>query len=317
MTIDSTPCGPPAEPPPDCGQLTLTVDNVSASHDLDRGLPAKVAANYDALPDVVAVALAGSHAAGSGDDRSDLDLYVYAAPPIPLETRRAIAAWFAADADADADAHTDIEIGNEFWEPGDEWVHQPSGIALDLIYRDPAWIEDQLARVLVRHEASTGYSTSLWFNVLHSVALADSTGWYRQLQARAATPYPEPLRHAIIAKNHPILRRTRSSYRHQIQLAMERDDPISVQHRLTALLASYFDVLFALNRRPHPGEKRLLAFVRQHSLLAPPDFEPRVRALLAAPQTSDLLGHIDSLVDDLDALLRADRLLPMASEADG
>jgi hypothetical protein len=246
--------------------------------------------------------MAGSRAAGTQDDRSDIDLYVYAAAPISLEARRAIAARFASDADA--------EIGNEFWEPGDEWVEAMTGLVVDVMYRTPAWIEDQLERVLVRHEASTGYSTSFWFNVVHSTALEDPTGWYRQLQATASQPYPEPLRRAIVAKNQPILRRTRSSYVHQIESALARDDRVSVQHRLTALLASYFDVLFALNSQPHPGEKRLLAFVRQHGLLAPANFEQRVHALLAATQTSDLLGHIDTLIDDLDALLATEGLLP-------
>lgn len=268
-------------------------------------LPARVAAAFSVRPEVIAVAMAGSHASGTMDDRSDLDLYIYAAAPVPLEARRAIAARFA----------TEAEVGNDFWEPGDEWVDDQSGVVVDVMYRTPAWIEDQLDRVLIRHEASLGYSTSLWFNVLHSVALIDRGGWFGALQGRAAVPYPEPLRHAIIAKNHPILRQTRSSYRHQIELALERDDPVSLQHRLTALLASYVDVLFALNRQPHPGEKRLLAFVRQHNLLAPPDFTPRVRALLAAAQTSNVLGHIDALIDDLDALLMDERLLPPASAA--
>jgi hypothetical protein len=38
-------------------------------------------------PEVEAVALGGSHAAGTGDDASDIDLYVYGDVPPPLRER--------------------------------------------------------------------------------------------------------------------------------------------------------------------------------------------------------------------------------------
>jgi hypothetical protein len=78
---------------------------------------------------------------------------------------------------------------------------------------------------------------------------------------------------------------------------------------VTALLASAFDVLFAVNRLPHPGEKRLLDHVRLHCERVPVDFERRVRALLAAGPTPAVLTHVDDLVDGLDELLSAEGLL--------
>jgi hypothetical protein len=53
------------------------------------------------------------------------------------------------------------------------------------MYRHARWIEEQLDRVLVRHEASVGYSTCFWYNVLHSNALFDRAGWFEALQRRA------------------------------------------------------------------------------------------------------------------------------------
>jgi hypothetical protein len=272
---------------------------ISPGGDGNPGLLARVAAAYGALPEVRAVAVAGSRQAGTADEHSDLDLYVYASAPVPLAARREIADRFAATA----------EIGNTFWEPGDEWEDRTTGAAIDVIFRDPAWIEGELDRVLIRHEASVGYSTCLWFNVLHAEPLVDPRGWYRELQRRANVPYPAPLRRAIVARNHPILRQTRSSYRRQIELALLRDDRISLQHRMTALLASYFDVLFALNELPHPGEKRLVPYVMAHCDQRPADFDRRLHGLLAAAQTPAVLGHLDPLLDDLDALLAANHLI--------
>ncbi len=245
----------------------------------------ELAGRFGEHPQVLAVALAGSRGAASHDDASDFDLYVYAHDDLPLDFRRALAGPAA-------------EIDNRYWEPGDEWIDPASHARIDVMYRRPAWIEDQLDRVLVRHEASIGYSTCFWANVLHSQALLDPHGWYAGLQARAQTPYPEPLRRAIIAKNYPLLRLKQSSYRTQIALALRRRDPVGIHHRVTALLASYFDVWFALARQPHPGEKRLL-----HAL--PPAEADLVRNVLeAAPD--QLLASINALIDNLDQLLSAE-----------
>lgn len=241
-----------------------------------------LAARFGRLPQVVAVALAGSHGAGAGDARSDFDLYVYALREIPVAFRRSLAGPAG-------------EIGNRFWEPGDEWTDPATGARVDVMYRSPVWIEDRLDRVLVRHEASIGYSTCFWFNVLHSEALFDPRKWYRELQRRAGGPYPEELRRAIVAKNHPILRANRSSYRTQIELALARDDRVSMHHRVTALLASFFDIWFAVERQPHPGEKRLLNHL-------PREWAELVRAVLNAGPPN-LLPRIDALLDRLDGVL--------------
>lgn len=184
-----------------------------------EALGREITAAFGRLPEVVAVALAGSRVSGAAEIRSDLDLYVYAPEPPSLAARAQIAAGFSPDA----------EIGNDFWEPGDEWVDEQTGIGIDVMYRSPVWIETQLDRVLVQHQASLGYSTCFWSNVLHSRALVDAVGWYARLQAAAAGPYPAPLKHAIVARNHSVLRQTISSYRHQLGLAVGRADAVSVQ----------------------------------------------------------------------------------------
>ena len=175
------------------------------------------------------------------------------------------------------------------------------------MYRHVRWIEEQLDRVLVQHLASVGYSTCFWYNVLHSQALFDRAGWFAALQRRAQQPYPAELKRAIIAKNYPLLRRNQSSYLHQIELAVRRNDPVSVNHRVAALLASYFDVLFALNELPHPGEKRLLQHARRGVRSLPQEMEAQVvgvgggRGRMRPMRTRS--PRFNALLDGLDELL--------------
>jgi predicted nucleotidyltransferase len=242
---------------------------------------------------VQAVVLAGSRGGGTNDLESDFDIYVYADAGVPVEFRRALLGDRA-------------EIDNSFWEPGDEMTDPGADLKLDVMYRATKWIEDQLDRVLVRHEASIGYTTCFWFNVLHSEPLFDRESWFQQLQERAKVAYPDELRRAVIAKNWPILRRNQSSYRRQIEVALLREDAVSVQHRVTALLASFFDVWFALERKPHPGEKRLLTHL-------PERWASLVRGVLMA-ERAVLLNTIDWLIDPLDARLREESLLKTTND---
>jgi hypothetical protein len=254
-----------------------------------QSLAESVAARFRVFPQVKAIALSGSEGAGEADSLSDIDLYVYTDPEIPAAERRAIACDFA----------TRMEIDNRFWEPGDEWIEQASGRAIDIMYRSPAWIEDQLARVLVRHEASVGYSTCFWWNVLHSQALYDPEDWYAALQQTARQPYPPELQRAIMARNLPILCGNISSYRRQIEVAMERGDLVAVNHRITGFLASYWDILFAINGTPHPGEKRLMHYASRLCAKLPTNWKESAAALLQSPA----LSHLDLLVDGLEELL--------------
>jgi hypothetical protein len=258
-------------------------------------LASRLAGRYGAIPTVEAVVLSGSRTSGLGDPTSDIDLYVYSHEPVPLEQRVEIASGARR-----------AEIGNEFWEPGDEWIDNATGISADVMFRNTRWIEDQLDRVLKHHQASVGYSTCFWYNVLHSEILFDRAGWFAGLQARARAPYPEELRTAIIAKNLPILRRNMSSYIHQMELAIQRGDLVSLNHRATALLASYFDVLFAVNRQPHPGEKRLVKFAEQLCSERPADFAVRITELLASlpGMDAEVIEAANRAIDQLEQLLQ-------------
>ena len=81
-----------------------------------------IADKFGALPQVVAVALAGSRTTGAANEASDYDFYVYIQDEIPVNVREAIAREFAQR----------LEINNQFWEPGDEWIDSNSGCGVDV-----------------------------------------------------------------------------------------------------------------------------------------------------------------------------------------
>lgn len=156
-------------------------------------------------------------------------------------------------------------------------------------------------------------TTCVLHNLRSSVPLYDRSGWFAGLQARARAPYPPALRDAILAKNHPVLRDAHSAYLGQIRAAAApgRDDRVSVNHRVAALLASVFDIVFAVNLAPHPGEKRLVSIVTERCPARPDGFVDAVSALLdAAASGGDVAARADALVDGLDAWLEALGLRP-------
>ena len=256
----------------------------------------EIVATLSAQPDVTAIALGGSRSTGFADGQSDYDIYVFIESEIPLPIRRQLAERF----------DSAPEINNTWWGPGDEWSDQATGTAVDIIYWEAQPFARQIRDVIEEHRPSLGYSTSFWFTVAHATPLFDRSGWFAELQRLAATPYPDELRRAIVRFNHPLLRSTRSSYRHQIELASMRNDPVGVQNRVTELLASVFDIVFALNRTLHPGEKRQLAHLASINDANLFPCCEMVRNLIRStidPDPTAVVQNVDAFCDLLDSII--------------
>ncbi len=284
-----------------------TAGSPSLSFDDRLARARAIAQRYADLPSVRALALVGSFLGYLSDGQSDIDLYIFADPTPPRAGRAAIADAFAGPGDPS------IHLDHSFWGLSDTWVDRVSGLPVDLLYWSPGWIDEQIDRLLVRHQAAMGYTTCFWYSIHNAVPLFDRDGWLTRLQDRAAMPYPEPLQRAILALNYPPLRTVVSSYRQQIELAIQRCDRISLGHRITALLTSYFDVLFAANEALHPGEKRLIEQAKRLCAHLPAAFESDLDGLLTSLgdpwDQQHTLAHVDSLLDHLDELLAERGLL--------
>jgi hypothetical protein len=83
-------------------------------------------------------------------------------------------------------------------------------------------------------------------------------------------------------------------------------DKISLNHRVAALLASYFDVLFAINEITNPGEKKVLAYALQNCPKLPQNMSAQIEDVLYASSANPraLLAKLDVLIDGLENLMR-------------
>jgi predicted nucleotidyltransferase len=273
---------------------------------MDQILLDTIISRIQAVPSVEAVMLSGSRTAGSLDAHSDTDLYVYWSEAVDAEVRRELAGEFASA----------MEIDNRFWEPEDLWIlkdeqasaHEPGAKPekVELIYRDYDFLKGELERIHRRCEAWVGYSTCIAANWYTSQILFDRNGRFASLREEFPDEYPADLVQNIINKNYPILADSLSSYHVQIETAVARGDVVSVNHRVAAFLASYFDIIFALNRRWHPGEKKLAKIVDTSGLKVPDGFARSLDKLLFSAGTADpqLLIFIGLMSNHLGELIR-------------
>ncbi|SFC68468.1 nucleotidyltransferase domain-containing protein [Clostridium uliginosum] len=258
----------------------------------------KIINEFSMLEEIVGILLAGSYVTKTNDKDSDYDIYIYVSKEIPLGKRKIISDKFCSY----------MELNNTFWETEDDGILKESNIPIEIIYRDLSWIESSLNRTLVKCEADVGYTTCFWSNFLNSIILYDKGGYLKRLQKKYMISYPEKLKQNIIKKNYGLLKLKMPSYYYQIEKALKRDDFISVNHRIAAFLASYFDIIFAINEVAHPGEKKILKIIKDKNLKTPKDMKINIKNILEYSVSSnrDILFEIDILINNLDILLKSE-----------
>lgn len=246
------------------------------------------------LPEVEAIALGGSRATERFDEKSDYDLYVYISS-VPEEASRM---------NILKSCCSYVEAGNSFWELEDDCTLN-NGIDIDILYRNPADFENGLRAVVDQGQAFNGYSTCMWYNLLHSTILYDKSGWYSRIQSEFDKPYPQTLQQNIIERNRRLLTGNLPSYDRQIAKAASRQDLTSINHRTAAYLESYFDILFALNALPHPGEKRMIQNLLDEAKLLPADFKENLDGLFENlfADSAKALAILQRMTDSLQTLL--------------
>lgn len=244
------------------------------------------------LPQVEAIALGGSRATGRNDANSDYDVYIYLTAPLEEAYRRVILSKYCSY----------MEIGNTFWELEDD-VTLLDGIDMDIIYRNLEDFARGIASVVDECTAWNGYTTCMWHNLITSRILFDRTGRLQKLQARYQIPYPQKLKENIIARNMNLLSGMLPSFDTQIQKAENRGDLVSVNHRVTEFLASYFDILFALNEMTHPGEKRMQDICTKECTILPQHFDSNLNRLFGDMFRNPISPVIRDMVEEIRRII--------------
>lgn len=238
---------------------------------------------------VEAIALGGSRAGEVYDEKSDYDVYVYVTAPIDETFRKQML----------SESCSYMEIGNHFWEYEDNCVLN-SGIDIDILYRDLNDFSRGIEEVVINCRVSNAYTTCMWHNLLNCKILFDRNGRLKAAKERFTIPYPLRLKKAIIKRQLSLLDSSMPAYKTQIKKAVLRGDLVSINHRVTEFMASYFDLLFAVNEKTHPGEKRLIQLCKNNCAILPADFEENIKTLFSHMYRE---GEQLKVIDDIDRII--------------
>ncbi|MBK7624317.1 MAG: DUF4037 domain-containing protein [Kineosporiaceae bacterium] len=193
---------------------------------------------------VKAVTLGGSHATGMADAGSDIDLHVYWRSPLAAAADRAAVLAPALD---EAGPVRELTA----WGLEDHAILD--GVPVELVYVELDPLRAEIDRAIEVGLDGEAFATAVLHSVTAGPLLADPDGELASLRARLAEYPPATYRRQL-----DVLPGLLHAYLGQLTKARSRGDLLFVQHRRYSVQLVWFALLFALNRRYHPGEKRLL-----------------------------------------------------------
>lgn len=254
----------------------------------DKSIFSEILNRFQNFSQVETIAVGGSISAKTCDNKSDIDIYIFVNENIPVKEREELIKKYSSK----------YEAGGEYFGSGDEFFVE--GFAqLDVMYWNTTWFKECVQNVWVNHFPSNGYTTAFLYTLNNFNILYDKNNWLQEILNSIKTPYPNELKQNIITRNMMLMKdKPFASYFEQIKKALDRNDVVSVNHRISAFLASYFDVLFAKNELLHSGEKRLVTYALNNCKSLPKDFEKNINNLLIQPNPNTL-NILNDMVENL------------------
>lgn len=248
---------------------------------------------YARFPQVCAMAVGGSRAIKRNDRYSDYDVYVYCLEPLSLEVRRPVLEKYCGT----------MALDNHFRECEDVCILEDDGAELNIIYRDLNEFLEVIARVLERFEPLDRCTTTMWHSLLTGRIAYDKGKHLATAREKYSMPYPQELKNNIISYHMSLIKYGMPSIMAQTEKAMRRGDLTDISRNVNRFLDSYFDVLFALNEMPHPGEKRLVQICVEECKILPANFELNIRLLLNSMCKDPSASVVSLMVSELEKVI--------------
>jgi len=249
--------------------------------------------DYSRINGIQAIVLGGSRSTKCSDIKSDYDFYVYSENIIDQELRKKLFSNYC----------NYYEIGNSFWELEEDNGKLKSGDCFQIIYRNLLDFIKIIANVVENHNSCNGFTTCFWHNLLNSEILFDQDNIFKKTKERFSIPYPQKLKENIITRNMALLSNSMDSYKEQIIISVYRKDYVNINNRVSAFLASYFDIIFAINELTNPGEKRLIEICLNKCKALPNHFEENINKLLQNNNETHIIENINDIINELKKLL--------------
>ena len=242
--------------------------------------------------DIDAIVLSGSKTSLINDEMSDYDIYIYSKEKVNIETRKNFIEKYSSY----------YELGNDYFEYGDEFIIDD--ICFDFTYRDLSFAENEINYIWRECNSKIGYTTAFLYNIKNSKIIYDKDSKFQNIQNELNKEYPDKLKENIIKKNLAVMKDKKcASFFEQLEKAIKRKDIVSVNHRVSAILTSYFDILLALNKELHPGEKKLIKYVYKLCKLIPENFEDDIANIINGGLNENILDSVNSLIKNLKNII--------------
>lgn len=252
--------------------------------------------DYCELEEIIGITMSGSKATNLQDDLSDINLDLYLSNELDPEKRRQILLKYA----------TKIEINYPSFVASDHFLLSDFPVEMTVSYIHLPMIEQELQDVMEHHIAKVGYTTCFIHNFMNSTILFDKEGRLKALYEKYEMTYPEQLKDNIIELNFPLLKDSVSSYYNQLEQAIIRKDTLSIPSRVSKFLASYFDIIFAVNKVYYPGEKRLIQIMEDCCELYPSNLNEKIKQLMTYAAENDIqfLDIMNDMIEGLELVLK-------------